>query len=170
LPEQRKRKRRHAWSHHFPPADARLTQLTELERRLLRPRVPVTTLLTCRNGQCACRPEHHVFNDAAAVCRKLPRLPSVADYIVVRNGNADGTSVTWKEKIRPELLRCVLHDLLDADHPAYRGVEMDEDALAALHADSGASCVIDDHGAPPVTADESDHVFVFEDATPTVAD
>ena len=73
------------WAVQFEPADKRLTQLTDVEFRMIRPVVPIVRIIRLPGeGQLATNGGSiNFFNDALGVASRLPRLPQYCDLIAV---------------------------------------------------------------------------------------
>jgi hypothetical protein len=89
---------------------------------------------------------------ASSVASALPRPPQDADVVWVKRTRGEGhAQLTDLCQIRPALLRRLLRGLIDEDHPAYRGITIDEGALADLENTSLEGVVVEaDEDLAPV--------------------
>jgi hypothetical protein len=163
---------------HFPPMDPRFAQLSRLEYQLIRPVVPVIKIFQLvGEGQLATIGSSVTYiNDCVSVTRRLPRKLSDAEVLFVRQEAKTSAQITSLTKIRPQLLRTLLVELLREGHPAYQGIEIDEAVLAelAVSEDAASSVVLDVDGSAAPAAGTSDtspdaaHVLMEAPDEPTV--
>ena len=124
--------RKPKWAVQFREPDSRLLQLTNLEFRLIRPVVPIVSILRLPGeGQSATTGGSINFhNDTQHVASKLPRHPQECDLIAVSMPSTLAAKVSRVVNVRPKLvmdvLRSVAHDF------AWKQSNIDEVRLDAL--------------------------------------
>ena len=132
-----KTKRRPKWAIRIPLPDVRLTRLTALEFSLIRPVVIIQSvvILPGGEGQCASAGGSANFvNDSIKVARRLPRPLSENGILWVRSKRG---ALVDDARLRPDMMRESLADILQSHHPAFPNVEFDAeefDKLASMEA------------------------------------
>jgi hypothetical protein len=108
-----------------------LKGLTDVEEQLIARVKAVMSIRWTRGRQLQYK--DHIINfrqDIRELAQKLPRLPQDLDMVIIRRPGVDMTQhvdyMVRREKVRDALLWKIMHD------PAYRDLEVDEAALAAL--------------------------------------
>jgi hypothetical protein len=142
-----KKDERPKWAIHFPPPDERLLSLTPLEFKLIRPIIPLVYVyeLPHSEGQAATAGGSASWiNDAAKVASRLPRSLEETNSLWIRNAAPSPGRLGSVEKVNVARLRKVL-DLVK-DEPAWRGIEVDDEALAALEQTNPEGTVVVDPG------------------------
>jgi len=132
----------------FPPPDERFLSLTALEYRLM---APIATLISLYKlpgeGQYASTGGSISFvNEPLRVALRLPRPLRENGSVWVRNTKTSNSQVTTEVEIRPTLMKSVLVEVIEQQHPAFPGLELDSAVLTELE-----SANIDDVVLSPPT-------------------
>ena len=147
----------------FPPRDARFAEFSALEKRLILPIVLMQTIyrLPGSEGQFATIGGTVSFaNDSLRVARRLPRPLEENGGVWVRGKTTTNGQVISEVMVRPDKMREYLADVIVKKHPAFQGIELDENALAAL-ATIDANLVV---APPPDLTEEEEEELEAEEA------
>lgn len=117
-----------------------LPELSQVEEMMIA-RVHVHVQVMCVRGQ-QYKYRGHVINflrDIGKVYSQLPRLPEELDVIIVRPANTADNTYMQRQfrrdfRVRQAAIRIWL-DFLNQNHPSYRDIVIDEQALSQLPAD-----------------------------------
>ena len=124
------------WALRFPPIDARFANMSKLEFRLVRPMVPVISLIKLPGeGQFASTGGTVNFvNDSLKVAARLPRPVHQSGLVYIRSSTTSNSQVTREASVDPNEMRRVLSECIQDDHPAFRDSVLDPEVLASLEA------------------------------------
>jgi len=123
------------WAIRFPLADKRFSEFTELEMRLIMPIIVFQTIyqLPGGEGQYASTGGTVSFaNDSLKVAQRLPRPVNQNGAVWVRGKKTTAGQIVSEVMVRPDQMRKFLADVIGTKHPAFLGIDLDEDVLAAL--------------------------------------
>jgi hypothetical protein len=156
--------RRPKWAIRFPLMDQRLTQFSELEKRLMFPVALLQTIyqLPGGDGQFATVGGTVSFaNDSLKVAQRLPRPLVENGGVWVRGKKTTASQVVSEVMVRPDLMRKVLAEVIAEQHPAFQGIVLADDVLAALAIIDAADEVV---VPPPVLTEEEEAALEIEEA------
>ena len=158
----------------IPNKDERFTEMSKLEFRLCRPILPVITVhqLPGGEGQYATTGGSvSFFNDSMRIAKRLPRPKLECGGVWIRNSKTTSSQITSETKVQPDKIRRVLAECIANKHPAFPGIELAEDNLAALASEStNVDAVIIDEAPPLETSEEFEEESDWEDDAPADKD
>lgn len=123
------------WAIRFPLIDARFAKFSALEKRLLLPIVLMQTIYQLPGGEgqyASIGGTVSFVNDSLKVAKRLPRPLVENGGVWVRGKSTTNGQVVSEVLVRPDEMRRFLAEVIEEKHPAFQGIEVDENVLAAL--------------------------------------
>ena len=133
------------WALRFPKPDARFTDMSTLEFRLVRPVVPIISVYRLPGGEgqyASTGGSVNFANDSLKVVSRLPRPLESCGGVWVRSSRTSAAQITVDTCIEPDYLRSVLTECLTGKHPAFDGIDFSEENLAAIAVDNLDSVIL----------------------------
>jgi len=137
--------KRPKWAVRIPSPDTRFTEMSALEYRLVRPIVPIISVyrLPGGDGQFASTGGTVNFvNDSIKVVKRLPRPLDECGGVWVRGSQTAVAQIVVETKVEPDYLRSVLAECVRDKHPAFEGIGVSEENLAAIAASDLDSVIL----------------------------